>query len=75
MILQGFGETDYDYYDDTDPLITGTIQFKIPVEASKRPPGPGFGGPEDFGETNSEVILFFINSMFFAHKSPFNIRK
>ena len=66
FFLQGFGESDYDYYDDTDPVITtqpatSGLQSKIPVELPKRPQGPGFGGPADFGETNSEVRLFAYN--------------
>ena len=60
---QGFGELDYDYYDDTEPVITtlpvtAGIQSKIPAEIPKRPQGPGFGGPADFGETNSVVSVF-----------------
>ena len=61
-MLKGFGETDYDYYDDTNP----DVESKIPVAASKipagvirQPPGAGFGGPDDFGETNAVVSFIF----------------
>ena len=61
--LKGFGETDYDYYDDTNP----DVESKIPVAASKIPPGvikqpPGAGFGFDFGETNAVVSFIFIES-------------
>ena len=64
-MLKGFGETDYDYYDDTNPDVESKITVaasKVPAGVVKQPPGAGFGGPDDFGETNAVVSFIFIKS-------------
>ena len=41
----------------TVPAPVPGIQSKFTVKATKRPPGSGLGGPEDFGETNAVVSI------------------